>query len=162
MLRPTLYTLGYQERTVEDFIDLLTTARIDTVVDVRATAWSHKRGFSRSALERHLRKARIAYIHAAFAGNPKFLRSVAPTHNDCLRLYRSYFVGHHEIVEEFANLIAGLQAYDQRVCLVCYERHAQDCHRSILTEKWRALGARSVEHLAVSGCKRLVGQRRRG
>ena len=64
-LMPTtasLYTLGYEKRTLREFIAILTEAEIEILVDVRETAWSHKPGFSkglfRSALKRALATTR--------------------------------------------------------------------------------------------------------
>ncbi len=44
---PTLFTLGYQQRSLDEFVALLLEASIDVLVDVRETAWSHKPGFSK-------------------------------------------------------------------------------------------------------------------
>jgi hypothetical protein len=47
----TLFTRGYQQRTIDDFVSILVSSRIDVPVDVRETARSHKPGFSKSVLQ---------------------------------------------------------------------------------------------------------------
>jgi uncharacterized protein (DUF488 family) len=151
-----LYTLGYEKRTVEEFIGLLRNAKVNVLVDVRETAWSHKQGFSLTALSRRLAHSGIEYIHASFAGNPKWLRANAISHAECLKLYSWYLDEHNEIVLEFDSLIQRFFEEDKRVCITCFERHADDCHRSILAKRWQALGMRKVEHLANGGVPRLT------
>jgi uncharacterized protein (DUF488 family) len=152
----TLFTLGYEKRTVEEFVSLLLAAQIDVLVDVRETAWSHKPGFSKAAFSRHLVSAGIEYLHAPFVGNPKWLRSEASTHEECLAWYAWYLDSHAELVEYFDAVSAGLLRAGKRICITCFERHADDCHRSILAERWRQRGRRVVTHLATEGCERLL------
>jgi uncharacterized protein (DUF488 family) len=153
----TLFTLGYQQRSIDEFVDLLCDADVNVLVDVRETAWSHKPGFSKGALSSALAAAGIDYIHADFAGNPKWLRSNADTHRQCLEWYGWYLGEFGEIVTTFDDLVAGLHAEGKRVCLTCFERHADDCHRAILTDRWQRAGkSRTVTHLANEGCERLV------
>src|SRR5205823_6116594 len=70
----TLYTLGYQQRSIDEFVEILDESGIDVLVDVRETAWSHKPGFSKSGFASALAARGIEYVHAEFAGNPKWLR----------------------------------------------------------------------------------------
>ena len=153
----TLYTLGYQRRNLTEFIALLRAAGVDVLVDVRETAWSHKPGFSKSGLTIALADAGIGYVHARFAGNPKSLRATARNHAACLERYASYVDQNLDIVDSLDRLVGDLLSSGKRVCLTCFERHAEDCHRSILAERWRRRGRRRVKHLAVDGCERLIG-----
>lgn len=154
----TIFTLGYQMRSVDEFVQILRDSAIDVLVDVRETAWSHKPGFSKGALSRALQRAGIEYIHARFAGNPKRLRDAAVSHAACLQAYARHVDKNVEIVDNFEELIAQLLVDGKRVCLTCFERHHEDCHRSILADRWRGRGRRRVEHLATDGCDRLVAR----
>lgn len=152
----SLFTLGYEKRSLDEFIELLCRARIDVLIDVRETAWSHKPGFSKSALQSNLAAAGIEYVHARFAGNPKHLRSAAATHADCLASYERHLGQNPEILSEFAELVTGLQQDGRRVCIACFERHPDDCHRGILASKLKALRRARIQHLAPTGCPRLA------
>jgi uncharacterized protein (DUF488 family) len=69
-----LYTIGYEKRSLAEYLALLREHRIAVLVDVRETPWSHKPGFSKAPLAAALEADGIEYLHAAFAGNPKWLR----------------------------------------------------------------------------------------
>jgi uncharacterized protein (DUF488 family) len=155
-VQETLFTLGYQRRALSEFVSILVESRIDVLVDVRETAWSHKPGFSKGALRIALAASGIEYIHADFAGNPKWLRANADSHRECLDWYAWYVDEFDEIVPAFEELLAEQFREGKRVCVTCFERHADDCHRAILAEKWKARGARKVKHLAIEGCERLL------
>jgi len=152
----TLFTLGYQQRSIEEFVSILTRSRIDVLIDVRETAWSHKPGFSKSALQEALEDNGIDYVHAAFAGNPKWLRANADSHRQCLDWYSWYLSEFSEIVPAFDELVGEYLREAKRVCIICSERHADDCHRAILAAEWQERGARAVHHLATEGCERLL------
>ena len=151
----TLFTLGYQQRNLFEFLDLLQGAKINVLVDVRATAWSHKPGFSKSALTHALAEIGIEYIHAAFAGNPKRFRTEAKSHQECLKKYGLYLTQRIDIVETFEALLLEHLKASKRICLTCFERHPDDCHRAILADVWRRRGRRQVHHLAPDGAPRL-------
>lgn len=151
-----LYSLGYEKRSLAEFISILRERDIDVVVDVRETAWSHKPGFSKGAFQKALERVGVRYVHAPFAGNPKWLRMNASSHAECLEWYDWYVTEYDEIVLAFEALVADWVAAGQRVCITCFEQHSDDCHRGILASKWKARGRRAVEHLATSGCARLV------
>ena len=156
---PPLYTLGYEKRSIGEFLDLLLEAGVGVLVDVRETAWSHKRGFSKTAFAGALAEVGVAYLHAPYAGNPKALRAAAPTHAACLDAYRQLLERETAITERFDALVLPYLEAGTAVCITCFERHPEDCHRSILAAAWkrRAPRRRRVEHLATTGCARLVG-----
>ena len=67
----TIVSIGYERRSVEDLIRLLTRNQVDVLVDVRLNAISRKKGFSKSSLSQALREAGIEYRHKRQLGNPK-------------------------------------------------------------------------------------------
>lgn len=152
----TLYTLGYQQRSIDEFVAILADNGIDVLVDVRETAWSHKPGFSKSAFAAALAARGIEYVHARFAGNPKWLRSTAESHDEVLERYGWYVDEFDEVVAEFDQLIATLHTSRKRVCITCFERHADDCHRAILADRWKSRRERQVMHLATVVCARMA------
>jgi uncharacterized protein (DUF488 family) len=158
MAQRTIFTLGYQKRAIEEYVAVLQEAGVRVVVDVRETAWSHKPGFSKSALEGRLSAAGIEYRHAAFAGNPKELRKTAESHEACLTAYAAFLSDHPDVLVEFGTLIEELLDSERYVCLLCYERHPDDCHRSILLEQWMAEteSPPTVEHLGKEGAERFL------
>jgi uncharacterized protein (DUF488 family) len=143
-----LLTIGYQGRTLDEFLRLLRSEGVGALVDVRDVPWSHVRGFSRKPLQEGTEAAGIAYVSATFAGNPKRLRSAAASTEEALRLYAEHLDVSPAILAELEALLAGLHAQGKQPCLVCFERDPAECHRRILAERWRSAGeGRSVRHL---------------
>ncbi|MEZ4379390.1 MAG: DUF488 domain-containing protein [Gemmatimonadales bacterium] len=153
-----IFTIGYEKRSIDEYIDILLDAGVTLVLDVRETAWSHKPGFSKTAFRLALGNSGIGYHHAPGLGNPKLLRREAKTHADCLQAFRRYLAGNRETVKDLEGLVAALTREGHKVALTCFERHHEDCHRSILAEAWKGRSRRKVTHLAPDGCRRLTPQ----
>ena len=152
----TIHTLGYEKRDLAAYTALLKRAGVSALVDVRETAWSHKPGFSKTAFRAGLERAGIRYIHAKAVGNPKALRRRARSHEECLALFETHLEKHPHLEEEFDRILRDLLVEELRICLACFERHPDDCHRGILADRWAKRHRGRVEHLASDGCPRLV------
>ena len=64
-------SVGYQQRTLEELLELLQSYNVNVLVDVRLTPISRKRGFSKTALSNALSAVGIEYRHERELGNPK-------------------------------------------------------------------------------------------
>ena len=49
-MMPTVWTIGYEQTTMEAFLAALTAAKVEVLADVRAIAASRRPGFSKTAL----------------------------------------------------------------------------------------------------------------
>lgn len=63
--------VGYEGRSVEDLVSLVTEAGVTVLVDVRLNAISRKPGLSKSRLAARLGEVGIRYEHVPALGNPK-------------------------------------------------------------------------------------------
>jgi len=127
-----LHTLGYEGRDPGGFLAELVAARVTTLVDVRELPSSRRRGFSKTALAESLRAAGIEYVHERQLGNPKPLRDAWKA-GDAERGAAGYRA--HLAAASGGRLDALAERVAQGgVCLMCVERDASDCHRSILVE----------------------------
>jgi uncharacterized protein (DUF488 family) len=129
-----IYTLGYQGVDVDCYVSKLKAAGVGIVADVRETPWSHKRGFCKNILSGELSKAGIDYVHVKSAGNPKENRRTAPDLAECLRRYRIYLDENPTGITDLIDVIRTAASRNRTVCLTCFERDADDCHRSILVD----------------------------
>jgi uncharacterized protein (DUF488 family) len=129
-----LYTLGYQQVSLQDYLQSLVESGIGVVLDVRETAWSYKRGFSKSQLQAALNNVGISYIHVPSAGNPSQNRKTAKSPAECLRRYRKHLNQHPSCINELLVHIKRAAKAGRPACLTCYEKHHSDCHRSILVD----------------------------
>jgi uncharacterized protein (DUF488 family) len=127
----TLYTLGYQGLSLDAYIDILKEHPVRKVLDVRAAAWSRKPGFIKSTMQEGLGEAGIDYRHLRSAGNP--FRKDEDSDN-ILEKYREYLIKHPDPLEAIEAEIAQSAKEHASVCLTCFEKDPQDCHRSIISE----------------------------
>ncbi len=126
-----ILSVGYEQRTVEELVQLLTVNEVDVLVDVRLNAISRKRGFSKTALGNALSEAGIEYRHERKLGNPKenrepFRKGLASARD---RYRRHLSNGASAAYRDVAML-----AKSDRVALLCYERDHRQCHRSCIAE----------------------------
>lgn len=143
----TLYTVGYEKRTQEEFFRILAEAGVQVLMDVRDVAWSHKPGFAKGALAETAATAGMEYVHAQFAGNPKALRVQESDTPGLIGAYEKHLDRHPEILDQFAALVRGYWDAGKRVCIMCFERDPADCHRGVLAARWKKRRRGCVEHL---------------
>jgi uncharacterized protein (DUF488 family) len=133
MFDHNIYTIGYEGTNIERFIEAVREAGISLIVDVRDRAQSRKKGFSKTALSSTLRNENIEYIHMKSLGDPKLGRDAARAGNipEFERIFGEVLKTKSalEAVGKLASLIGTKQ-----VCLLCYEREAAQCHRSLIVQ----------------------------
>lgn len=138
---PVVYTIGLARRPLSDFIATLRRAGGDAVIDVRLHNTSQLAGYSkRDDLAFLLQEGfGIAYEH-----HPE----VGPT-KDIMRAYRqdrdweAYRRGFEPLLVERDALAIGRDVLSRyrAPCLLCAERDAGRCHRSLVAAYW-------AEHIA--------------
>lgn len=129
--RATIVSIGYERRSVEELISLLTRNRVDVLVDVRLNPISRKKAFSKSSLAQALGAAGIDYRHERELGNPKDNRD---SFRRGLKSARARYTRHlHNGASSVYRDVVDL-AHTVRVALLCFERDHHDCHRSCILD----------------------------
>lgn len=128
-----LFTIGYEQTTPAAFQASLSGAKVGLLVDVRAVAASRRPGFSKTALAAGIAEHGIAYVHLRALGTPADGRAAARK-GDVASLWRIYEAhlatpAAREALDELTALAQG-----RRICLLCFERHAEGCHRLRLAQ----------------------------
>lgn len=133
--RPTVVSVGYQLRDLDELVQLLQAEAVDVLVDVRLSARSRKPGLSKSALAEGLADAGIAYRHEPTLGNPPENREPFQDGDAAARTLMA-----DKLRDEGADAVAALAelADEQTVALLCYERDHDICHRSAVVDALRA------------------------
>ncbi len=132
MATATVFTVGYQDRTLEDLVGLLTSNGISAVVDVRLHAVSRRRGFSKTALSAALADAGLRYVHERSLGNPRENRpGYRSGREEARRVYAKHL---DEEGGPALDRVRSLQATGP-VALLCYESDAATCHRTAVAER---------------------------
>src|SRR5664279_1204115 len=126
----TLFTIGYEKALPAAVLGELKRAKVDLLIDTRAVAASRRPGFSQRQLAASLDEAGIAYIHLQKLGTPSEGRQAARA-GDFEALWRIYdkHIKTPEAQDALGELLAQIKS-GKRVCLLCYERDPNECHRS--------------------------------
>lgn len=149
-MRKRPFTIGYEHATAAAVLDELERAKVGLLVDVRAVAASRRPGFSKRALAAGLDERGIGYLHLRGLGTPAEGRHAARDGRpqDMFRIYEAHLAT-DEAQQELAEL-KGFVRKGQRVCLLCYERDPEVCHRRRIAELLCKELDLPVEHLFAS------------
>ena len=142
-----LFTIGYEGATQGAVLDALRRNKIALLVDVRAVAASRKPGFYKRQVAPARDEHGIAYLHLQKLGTPAEGRQAARKGDadTMLRIYEKHLKT-HDAREAMDELVA-LAASGRRICLLCFERDANHCHRRRIAEIVRQRTGVSVRNL---------------
>jgi len=129
-----LFTIGYELAKPDAVMTELKRAKVKLLVDTRAVAASRKPGFSKRQLAAILDENGIAYLHLQKLGTPDDGRQAARAGKlDTLwRIYARHLTT-PDAIEAMDELISIVKS-GETVCLLCYERDKDCCHRSRIAE----------------------------
>jgi uncharacterized protein (DUF488 family) len=144
-----VYTIGHGTRPIEELVELLAAARVETLVDVRRYPGSRRNPqFNRGPLESALAEAGIAYDHAVELGG-RLSGEPGEERFGCIQVeaFRAYAArmttqGWQEALD------AALR--EPAPALMCAETPWTRCHRRLISELLHARGD-DVRHLVRPG-----------
>ena len=142
-----LFTIGYEQAKSAAVLGELADAKVALLVDVRAVAASRRPGFSKRQLAADLDDRGIGYLHLRGLGTPKEGRLAARS-GDLKSLWR-IFEKHLKTpqAKEELDELTSLVKSGRRVCLLCYERDVNHCHRRRVAEIICERTGAKAEHL---------------
>jgi len=142
--RPTpasarVFSIGYEGKTLERYLNQLIEHRIRLLCDVRKNPVSMKFGFSKNPLMRAVNAIGVEYVHLPALGIESDKRRELATQGDYDALFDDY--RNTTLKDNSAALgeVVALVGKYQRVALTCFEAGPQQCHRGCVVE---ALSAR--------------------
>lgn len=127
-----IYTLGYQGLTSQFYSKALVDAGVNLVIDVRENPWSYRSEYIGAILKRELATAGIDYEHWRALGNPAAIRKTAKTAAQCLRRYTTHLARQPQVTDLLAEKVLQEWKNGRRICLTCFEKDVDGCHRSII------------------------------
>lgn len=115
-----VYTIGYEGKDIEDFIDILNKHDIKQIVDVRTHPKSRKKDFNKETLEKKLFQKSVKYEHLPELGGlgDKDYKKVMSG-----KKWRQSFEVLKTIIEK------------RRSALMCLENNPMKCHRRFISEE---------------------------
>jgi uncharacterized protein (DUF488 family) len=150
----TLYTVGHSNRTLQEFIELLQGAEIQTLVDVRATPQSQRfPHFSEPSLREALGKVGITYHWAGRQLGGRRPETSDSRHRalpEGLRGYADYM--ETEPFQLAAGQMINLSG-KATTAIMCAEKEPLNCHRSLISDYLLLQGVEII-HLIDSATQR--------
>lgn len=132
-----IFTIGYEGATQAEVIAALQGAGVTLLADVRAVPLSRRPGFSKNILAAGLRDAGIDYVGLKALGTPPAGREAARKgdHAKLREIYAAQLDLPEALVqsEQLREMAA-----ERPTALLCFEREASACHRSLLLEMFFA------------------------
>lgn len=131
-----LYTIGFTQKSAEQFFELIKNNKIELLIDVRLNNKSQLAGFTKGSDLKYFLKeiCGTEYIHC---------EEFAPT-KDLLSNYQKGIVSWDDYEKEFDMILELRGDYSKfyerfkeysRICLLCSEPTAEHCHRRLVAEK---------------------------
>jgi len=144
----TVYTIGHSTREWEEFVSVLKTHQIGTLLDIRAFPMSRRMPhFNREHMEAELAKAGIEYVWQKDLGGRRG-KSLQESPNTGLRndAFRNY--ADHMLTMEFQTATAGVikAAAYKPTAIMCAERVFFHCHRMLVSD-YLTLHGHTVLHI---------------
>ena len=127
--RARLFTIGYESRSLEQYLNLLSNNKVRVLCDVRRNAMSMKFGFNKRQLESALESVGIEYLHLPELGIASIKRSKLETTDEYQGLFDDYerttLADNSDALKRITHLVFS----KRRVALTCFELCHEDCHR---------------------------------
>ncbi len=143
----TIWTLGHSTRPLEEFIELLQSAEITAIADVRRFPGSRRYPqYNQAALTDALAAVGVQYVWLPELGGRRRPRPDSPHtawRNASFRAYADYM--DTDEFEEGADRVTAL-AGTERVALMCAEALWWQCHRALISDYLKIRG-HAVIHL---------------
>jgi uncharacterized protein (DUF488 family) len=144
----TIYTIGHSTRTIDEFIDLLKTHRIEVLVDIRSFPMSRRLPhFNRENMEKSLAEAEVEYRWMKdLGGRRKRILKDSPNialRSEAFRNYADYMLTpqFQDAIEELLQVAA-----KKRTAYMCAEALYFRCHRMLVSDYLTAHG-HEVRHI---------------
>lgn len=127
-------TIGYEGRSLENYLNELLRSGVTLLCDVRRNPISRKYGFSKGTLAKGCEGVGIRYAHLPELGIASDKRQHLEEQADYDLLFKDY--EKHALPKQSPALetIRAWVAAGERVALTCYERAPGQCHRHCVAE----------------------------
>ncbi len=142
-----IYTIGHSNHEIETFINLLKTAKIDMIVDVRSAPFSKMYPhFNRDTLESVLKDNKIGYL---FLGDLIGGRSRNRSDYENGQVVYSRLASKDDYQATIKRVLDGSAKF--QIALMCSEKEPLDCHRTLLVSQSLSDLGVEVAHIHADG-----------
>ena len=132
--KTTLYTIGYEGISLEEYLNRLVKNDVKVLVDVRNNPLSMKFGFSKAQLKNFCGNLNIEYLHIPQVGIQSEQRQELNSQTDYNSLFDIYKKTNLKQTKSYQEQILKLLKQKKRIALTCFEANICQCHRKHLAE----------------------------
>jgi uncharacterized protein (DUF488 family) len=143
-VRITIWTVGYSNYSLENFLELLKENRIEVLIDIRRFPTSKMQHFRKEEMEEWLPRKRVEYVWLGKelggyrkGGYQKYMQT---------KMFR-------EGVKKLLEI-----AKTKRVCIMCIETNPKYCHRRFISTYLERKGVK-VTHIIRKGQRSLTTEK---
>lgn len=148
--QPAVYTAGYEQLSVDAFLNRLIKHGIQRIIDVRNNPIARRYGFHKSTLSRLAAYVNIEYVHIPELGIESSRRRGLLTYEDYQELFDEYELDTLGVQTESIKRVASL-IQEKASVLICMEADPTCCHRSRLAKAVSRATRLSIQDLG--GCE---------
>ena len=132
-ITPGIFTIGYEGKDIDAFLNILLKNEINLLVDVRKNAFSMSFSFTKNKLMNYLKKTGIEYLHTPELGIEGELREGLSTINDYHNLFKQYEAT--TLKDNFESVMRIIRlSEEKRAALMCFETDKNMCHRGVIAK----------------------------
>lgn len=141
-----LFTIGYERRSLENYLNQLVLNNVTVLFDVRRNSISRRFGFAKRTLQDACDKMSITYRHIPELGIDAQQRRNLSSNRDYRVLFNAYKRFLLDYCDDHINEILDTVNQDKNVALTCYERNPEECHRHVLANVASDRGKHILHH----------------
>ncbi|MBD3391029.1 MAG: DUF488 family protein [Chitinivibrionales bacterium] len=125
-----LCTIGYEGKTIDEYLNLLVKNGVRVLCDVRKNPLSMKYGFSKGTLKSNVEKLEMEYVHIPELGIATQKRKNLESLSDYEKLFEEYEEVTLAAAGTSLDKIRKMTEGEGRVALTCFEADPRYCHRT--------------------------------
>lgn len=129
-----LFTIGYEGKSVEEYVNQLIKENVKVLCDVRKNPLSMKYGFSKNQLKNIVENVGIKYLHFPELGIDSDKRKELNSSQDYKKLFDDYVENTLPKKTNEIDRLSDLFMQEKRIALTCFEADYHCCHRSKTAE----------------------------
>ncbi len=140
------FTIGYEGKKFEEYLNELIKNDIKVLVDVRKNAHSMKYGFSKKTLQNAVENLDMKYVHLPNLGIESENRQNLQTKYDYQKLFKKYEEALKYKKQDLQKLYE-IFINNNRIAITCFEKDVEFCHRGVIARKLKNNYNIVVSHL---------------
>jgi uncharacterized protein (DUF488 family) len=153
--KTSIYTIGYEKRSIECILNTLLHQGIQCLIDVRRNPVARRYGFHKSSLSNICEKVGIDYIHVPEVGIPSNMRQDLDSPAAYSRLFKHYERELLPLAENSVKQIAE-SVLRKPSALMCMEADPNMCHRTSVANEVASLTGLSINHIRERKCEAVL------